>query len=884
MAVQINVHTQGGVSALLRRLTAVREVSVSPADARRGIRRKWTARCPAHDDRNPSLSIAETTDGRILLHCFAGCLPEQVLQAVGLSWRDLANTGGDGAAVQKAPPLLIRHVDYELRDEQGSLVAIHRRKEFSDGSKKFSWLRPGPDGRLQSGLNGLSPADLPLYGTDRLDRSKPAVILCEGEKTADALLSEGINAVGTVCGAHLCPSDDVLRPLLGFDQIYLWPDNDEPGRRHMVMIGQVLRRLGTRDVRVIEWADAPPGGDAADFVERCGDRTRAELRQLRADAQPFTDWAWAEQTTQVEERAPQPDRSHSKHESQVSRLIKYAQDHFKLFHTPGGEAYLQAASGLCVRLGSAQGRTLLARVFYQTEKRGASTSVITDALPTLEAIARFDGPCHPVHVRLARQGDRIYLDLGDEAARAVEIDASGWRIKSIRELPVRFERPPGLLPLPEPKRGGRWEQLQELLPTDRQGFILAVSWLVGALAGLPAYPVLVFTGPQGSGKTTACRLLAHLIDPQQAQLSAQPRELRDLAIYAQHAHAIVFDNLSSLPQWLSDGLCRLATGSGFRTRRLYTDSDEAVFEAVRPILANGIPDFVRQGDLADRCLPVRLTLMSPERRRRVEDLWVAFERARPALLGLLLDAVSMGLRRQAGVRLPKLPRMADFAQFIGAAAPALPFTAEAFLEAYGAGQAELASTLLEDAFAEAVLEFVDRVGSWEGTAAELLEVLLHHHGLERPPTGWPRTPQGVGQALARLEPALLQVGVVVRRSRTNRCRMISIQKVSNQTSQTSQTSPPDKKAPESPQMGDFAGDVSVTFSDNAQGQTSPHCHAAKEGKSALAGDLSVFSPLGDDGDNGDNYFATFRELKFDEGPDDDGQWIDLFSEDDPPPF
>jgi len=575
--------------------------------------------------------------------------------------------------------------------------------------------------------------------------------------------------------------------------------------------------------------------------------------------------------------------------SAIDRLIEYARADFELFHAPEGTTYLRASDGLCYRLTSAQGRSLLARAFYAREGKGASSSAISEALPTLEAVARFDGPCHPVSVRVAREGDRIYLDLGDETARAAEIDAEGWRLRPIAELPVRFERPPGTRPLPEPVRGGDWNVLRELLNTDRAGFILATAWLVGTLAVLPAYPVLVLTGPQGSGKSTACRLLASLIDPRQAPLNAAPRELRDLAIYAQNAYVVVLDNVSSLPVWLSDGLCRLATGSGFRTRRLYTDSDEVVFEAVRPIVANGIPDFVRQADLADRTLPVRLALMPPERRRTAEEVEAAFREAAHGLLGLLLDAVSTGLRRKAEVQPASLPRMADFATFVLAAAPALPFTEAEFLEAYGAGQAELAASLLEDSFAEALLAFAEAVGCWEGTASDLLEAMLQRFQHEKAPRGWPKTAQSVGSTLARLEPVMLQVGVKLERRRTKERRTISIQKVRKETSPLSPMSSEGENRSNLSENGDFPGD---NFGDNRNSGCHPVVTQRQDQKPPKLNENAGFEVGGDNGDKGDNLFLSFWDdvgagvadrTETAEG-DNDGWWDPFEDDEDEAPF
>lgn len=67
------------LETLIDRLDGVRETGPE----------KYVARCPAHDDRSPSLAIKDCGDGRILLHCFAGCDVESVLDALGLSFSDI---------------------------------------------------------------------------------------------------------------------------------------------------------------------------------------------------------------------------------------------------------------------------------------------------------------------------------------------------------------------------------------------------------------------------------------------------------------------------------------------------------------------------------------------------------------------------------------------------------------------------------------------------------------------------------------------------------------------------------------------------------------------------------------------------------------------------
>ena len=71
------------------------------------------------------------------------------------------------------------------------------------------------------------------------------------------------------------------------------------------------------------------------------------------------------------------------------------------------------------------------------------------------------------------------------------------------------------------------------------------------------------SGEQGSAKSTFSAVLRSLLDPNTAPLRALPREDRDLFIAANNGHVLTFDNVSGLRGWLSDTLCRLATGGGF---------------------------------------------------------------------------------------------------------------------------------------------------------------------------------------------------------------------------------------------------------------------------------------------------------------------------------
>jgi hypothetical protein len=334
-----------------------------------------------------------------------------------------------------------------------------------------------------------------------------------------------------------------------------------------------------------------------------------------------------------------------------------------LFHDPNGTAFADLAIDghrETWPIRSRQFRHCLRRRHYEETGSAASAETIRSALDLLEARAQFDAPERTAHIRVAEHDGRIYLDLADKDWRAVQIGPDGWQV--VTSPPVRFRRAAGMLPLPIPQRGGSVEALAAVLnlPAPDE-FVLVVAWLLATLQWGGPYPVLVIAGEQGSAKTVLTKILRALIDPNAAPTRALPREERDLMIAANHGHVIAFDNLSSVPSWVSDALCRLASGGSFAIRQLYTDCDEVLFHAARPAILNGIEDVVCRSDLADRAMFLTLRPIADERRRTERQLWREFEVVRPRILGALLDAAAHGLRRLSRVQLECSPRMADFA-------------------------------------------------------------------------------------------------------------------------------------------------------------------------------------------------------------------------------
>jgi hypothetical protein len=349
----------------------------------------------------------------------------------------------------------------------------------------------------------------------------------------------------------------------------------------------------------------------------------------------------------------------------------------------------------------------------------------------------------------------------------VKITAEGWNIIPSADAPVRFRRPAGLQPLPQPTRGGTLSDLRTLVNVKHDmAFVLIVAWLLGALRPSGPYPMLGLAGEQGTAKTTLARMLRSLIDPNLSPLRTAPREEGDLLIAATNGAVVALDNLTHLSGWLSDALCRLATGGGLSKRTLYTDVDETLIDAQRPVLLTGIETVLTRGDAVDRALLVELEKIPDDARRTEAELNAEFEAIRPGLLGVLLDAASTALRNWPTTRPERLPRMADFARWVESGAPAFGWEPESFLSIFTGNRSE-ADEIALDAFpiGGTVRAFMTGKETWEGSATELLALLNERAGETAKDRTWPKKAHNLSGQLTHLAPNLRRLGVEVEKKR-----------------------------------------------------------------------------------------------------------------------
>lgn len=665
-----------------------------------------------------------------------------------------------------------------------ALLGFQCRFDRADGSKAFQPLtlfRETATGALKWKWKGW-PDPRPLYGLDRLAaRPEAPVLLCEGEKAADAAgeLAPDFVAITSPNGSKSANKAD-WSPLKG-RRVVIWRDADPAGLEYAEAAAALILAADAGSVSLLDPpGDAPQGWDAADALADGWPTVR--VLRLVASARPVgrpavrpAPTGRPAPTPAAVEASPAEDggkRGPGRppwHDTLLGLTKEYVLWHTPKKHTyasiprPGGHRENWRLNG------EAFARDLSLKAFEETG-RVPSKAAIEETVRILEAKAIAYGPCRKEWLRVGERDGKLYLDLGCPQWRAIEISANGPEILEGHDLP--FVRPEGMQALPDPVFGeeNAINDLRTFVNADSdEDFHLIVAWVLGSMRAAEEYPLLILNGEQGTGKSTLSRLLRSIVDPHAIDMLSAPKEDRDLFVLAQHAHLVALDNLSKVENWMSDSLCILATGGAMASRSMYTNDGLSILEAKRPVILNGIPTLADRPDLAQRSITVRLKPVPAEERRTSADIKREWEAAAPRILGTFLEALARGLRDVDGVTLDRLPRMAGFARFMVAAAPGLGLDGRALFDAYLANQSELASSAFEnDPVATAIVALMQRThsGEWQGTPTDLLQVLSDPEVTPERITNsfaWPRKAQTLGNAVERIAPALRDRGIDVRK-------------------------------------------------------------------------------------------------------------------------
>lgn len=461
------------------------------------------------------------------------------------------------------------------------------------------------------------------------------------------------------------------------------------------------------------------------------------------------------QPSEPETAKPAPEEEPRK--SAATALVELALESYRMAVSIDGEAVAVPLVGpqtvRSLRGGRMGLRAELARAYRRSTGRVAPQQALADALLALEGEAQESDPIE-INLRVAQVGDVHYLDLGDVSGRAVKITGEGWSV--VDQAPVMFRRTVLTAPLPEPVRGGSLGDMWALLNLAEADRAPLAAWLVSILWPKIPHPIPALTGEQGTGKTSAARMLGGLLDPSPVPVRKAPRDADSWVTAAAGSWVVPLDNLSGISDWLSDTLCRAVTGDGDVRRQLYTDGGLVVFAFRRCVLLTGIDLGALRGDLGDRLLPLDLEVIDEKHRREESDVWGRWEQMHPRILGAVLDLAAGVAGVLPGVSLSIRPRMADFAKLLAAVDQVLG--TRGFDRYTDRAAALAADALAGDPF---VLALASKFGAktFTGPAAELLAKVPQPDG--RVGKEWPGTARALSGLLKRQAPVMRRAGWAV---------------------------------------------------------------------------------------------------------------------------
>jgi hypothetical protein len=392
----------------------------------------------------------------------------------------------------------------------------------------------------------------------------------------------------------------------------------------------------------------------------------------------------------------------------------------KLFHDQYQEAYLSPdGTGRQVLL--LKSRTFhiwLGQYCFTNFSEVLNSETALKVVNTLSGLALFDSEMIELNIRSVMSNEVLWYDLGGSA---VKVTADKWQIVDKPE--ILFKRMPHQNDQVVPISCADIDAMRPYLNLKTEDdYLLFIVYLIAAFVpGFP-HPLLVIHGSQGAGKTTPMRILKTLIDPSQLQGLPPPAKPDDFIHVATKHHFLFYDNLSSMPGWLSDTLARACTGDSFSKRALYSDDDDVIYSFQRTIAINGINQVITRSDLLDRAILLNLERISQDKRIEETVFWNSFNNDKSKILGSIFTILSEAIRVYPTVQLSALPRMADFYKWGCAITIAMGRPKEDFINAYILNVSSQHDEAIEASpVAQAIIKLMSTRNYWEGTPSELLD-------------------------------------------------------------------------------------------------------------------------------------------------------------------
>ncbi|MBX3647163.1 MAG: hypothetical protein KF766_05785 [Rhodocyclaceae bacterium] len=461
------------------------------------------------------------------------------------------------------------------------------------------------------------------------------------------------------------------------------------------------------------------------------------------------------------DRLTRPEREESDH-SASDRIIQIVKERCTLGHDVDGRAVAVIDDGRVRQVWHVDSHGFqewLRAAYFEVTQKGINANALETAIATIAAIGRHQGAEVTVSVRCARHGAAYFIDMCDDAWRAIRVDQDGWDV--VERPPVLFTRTKNMRPIPEPRKSGALDKLWENVNIPEDQRLMLLTWLLDAYRPDTPFPILELSGEQGSAKSSTQRRLRDLIDPNKVALRGRPKTVEDIYVGAANNWIVSFENLSHLTPEQQDALCTLATGGGYASRQFYTNGDEFVLETKRPVIINGIAALASQPDLIERVISIEAPTIPPNMRQDDQTLDARWQADYPFVMAGLLDLFSAALGLLPKIKLAEKHRLADYQLLGEAVSRAMGRPNGHFTRIFGEAVGEGVERALETyGVAHALQVFVNGLTKpWEGTVMALLGELAALHGVDR--SNWPKSPRGLSGQLKRLAPGLRRRGIII---------------------------------------------------------------------------------------------------------------------------
>lgn len=443
--------------------------------------------------------------------------------------------------------------------------------------------------------------------------------------------------------------------------------------------------------------------------------------------------------------------------SVAARLVAMAEERYLLGVSEDGEPFgadrARPHLAILLRAGKAGLRAELASRYFAETGTVAGGQALTDATLVLEGLAATRTP-ERLHLRVAEHRGTSYVDTGRTDGTIICIRAGTWSVTDA--APVRFLRTKLTAAMPLPPPTGDVDALWDFINITVEDRPVLLAALIAALIqpDVP-HPVLALFAEQGSAKSTTTRMLVDLIDPSPVALRQPPRDADSWVTAASGSWVVALDNLSAIPPWLSDSLCRAATGDGNVKRALYTDADLAVVKFRRCVIINGIDVGAVRPDLAERMAMIDLRRIERHMRQPEATMRQLWRTALPGILAGLLNLAATVHHRLETIVVDDAPRMADFGRVLACVDEVLSSDG---LRRYGSRSDQLSEDSLSGISFVEQLRHRIREPLRSQSGADLLTLVTPTREHWHRPKDWPRNGREVTSLLRRHAPALRRLG------------------------------------------------------------------------------------------------------------------------------